>query len=59
VLRVSIVSGLGEEAFIGTSAQGDETHLGGGALYDDLIVIDQGDVLLKDFLHLGVERREV
>jgi hypothetical protein len=59
VLRVSIVSGLGEEAFIGPSAQGDETHLGGGALYDDLIVIDQGDVLLKDFLHLGVERREV
>jgi hypothetical protein len=32
------VSNLGEEAFIGTSAQGDETHVGGGALYDDLIV---------------------
>jgi hypothetical protein len=32
------VSDLGEEAFIGTSAQGDETHVGGGALYGDLIV---------------------
>jgi hypothetical protein len=32
------VAGLGEEAFIGTSAQGDETHVGGGALYGDLIV---------------------
>jgi len=32
------VSGLGEEAFIGTSAQGDETHVGGGALYGELIV---------------------
>ena len=32
------VSGLGEKAFIGTSAQGDETHVGGGALYGDLIV---------------------
>jgi hypothetical protein len=32
------VSGLGEAAFIGTSAQGDETHVGGGALYGDLIV---------------------
>ncbi|MDX6380985.1 MAG: hypothetical protein QOI57_2009, partial [Rubrobacteraceae bacterium] len=32
------VSGLGEEAFIGTSAQGGETHVGGGALYGDLIV---------------------
>jgi hypothetical protein len=32
------VSGLGEEAFIGVSAQGDETHVGGGALYGDLIV---------------------
>jgi hypothetical protein len=33
------VSDLGEEAFIGTSAQGGETHVGGGALYGDLIVI--------------------
>jgi hypothetical protein len=32
------VSGLGEKAFIGTSAQGDETHVGGGALYGELIV---------------------
>jgi hypothetical protein len=32
------VSNLGEEAFIGTSAQGGETHVGGGALYGDLIV---------------------
>ena len=32
------VSGLGEEAFIGTSAQGGETHVGGGARYGDLIV---------------------
>src|SRR4051794_27666482 len=32
------VPGLGEEAFIGTSAQGGETHVGGGALYGDLIV---------------------
>ena len=32
------VSDLGEEAFIGTSAQGDEIHVGGGALYGDLIV---------------------
>ena len=32
------VSGLGEEAFIGVSAQGDETHAGGGALYGELIV---------------------
>jgi hypothetical protein len=33
------VSDLGEKAFIGTSAQGGETHVGGGALYGDLIVI--------------------
>jgi hypothetical protein len=33
------VSDLGEKAFIGTSAQGNETHVGGGALYGDLIVI--------------------
>ena len=32
------VSDLGEKAFIGTSAQGNETHVGGGALYGDLIV---------------------
>jgi hypothetical protein len=32
------VSGLGDEAFIGTSSQGDETHVGGGARYGDLIV---------------------
>jgi hypothetical protein len=32
------VSDLGEEAFIGVSALGDETHVGGGALYGDLIV---------------------
>ncbi len=33
-----IVSGLGEEALIGTSAQGGETHVGGGARYGYLIV---------------------
>lgn len=33
------VSDLGEKAFIGTSAQGGETHVGGGALYSELIVI--------------------
>jgi hypothetical protein len=32
------VSDLGEKAFIGVSAQGNETHVGGGALYGDLIV---------------------
>ena len=32
------VSNLGEQAFIGVSAQGDETHVGAGALYGDLIV---------------------
>lgn len=32
------VSDLGEQAFIGTSALGGETHVGGGALYGDLIV---------------------
>jgi len=35
---VETVSDLGEEALIGTSAQGDETHVGGGARYGDLIV---------------------
>jgi hypothetical protein len=33
------VSDLGEKAFIGTSARGEETHVGGGALYGELIVI--------------------
>ena len=32
------VSNVGEKAFIGVSAQGNETHVGGGALYGDLIV---------------------
>ena len=32
------VSDLGEGAFIGVLTQGDETHVGGGALYGDLIV---------------------
>ena len=32
------VSDLGEKAFIGTSARGGETHVGGGALYGELIV---------------------
>ena len=32
------VSDLGEKAFIGTSARGNETHVGGGALYGELIV---------------------
>ena len=32
------ISNLGEQAFIGVSAQGDETHVGAGALYGDLIV---------------------
>jgi hypothetical protein len=32
------VSDVGEKAFIGTSAQGNERHVGGGALYGDLIV---------------------
>lgn len=32
------VSNLGEQAFIGASAQGAESHVGGGALYGDLIV---------------------
>jgi uncharacterized lipoprotein YehR (DUF1307 family) len=31
------VSGLGNGAFIGVATQGDETHVGGGALYGDLI----------------------
>jgi len=33
-----VVSGLGDQAFIGVVTQGDETHVGGGALYGDLIV---------------------
>jgi hypothetical protein len=33
------LANLGEQAFIGVSAQGDETHVGAGALYGDLIVI--------------------
>jgi hypothetical protein len=32
------VPDLGEQAFIGVSTQGNETHVGGGALYGDLIV---------------------
>jgi hypothetical protein len=32
------VSGLGEGAFIGVVTQGDETHVGGGAVFGDLIV---------------------
>jgi hypothetical protein len=32
------VSDLGEGAFIGVVTQGEETHVGGGALYGDLIV---------------------
>lgn len=32
------VSDVGEKAFIGSSAQGGETHVGGGALYGNLIV---------------------
>jgi hypothetical protein len=32
------ISNLGEQGFIGVSAQGDETHVGAGALYGDLIV---------------------
>jgi hypothetical protein len=32
------VSNLGDGAFIGVVTQGDETHVGGGALYGDLIV---------------------
>jgi hypothetical protein len=32
------VANLGEQAFLGVSSQGDETHVGGGALYGDLIV---------------------
>jgi hypothetical protein len=31
------VANLGEQAFVGVSAQGGETHVGGGALYGDLI----------------------
>ena len=32
------VSDLGQQAFIGVATQGNETHVGGGALYGDLIV---------------------
>jgi hypothetical protein len=32
------LANLGEQAFIGVSAQGDETHVGAGALYGELIV---------------------
>ena len=32
------LANLGEQAFIGVSAQGDESHVGAGALYGDLIV---------------------
>ena len=32
------VSELGQRAFIGVATQGNETHVGGGALYGDLIV---------------------
>jgi hypothetical protein len=32
------VSNLGEQAFVGASAQDDESHVGGGALYGHLIV---------------------
>jgi len=32
------VSNLGEAGFVGASAQGGESHVGGGALYGDLIV---------------------
>jgi hypothetical protein len=32
------VSNLGEAALIGVVTQGDETHVGGGALFGDLIV---------------------
>jgi hypothetical protein len=32
------VPGLGQRAFLGVATQGNETHVGGGALYDDTIV---------------------
>ena len=32
------VSDLGDGAFIGVVTQGDETHVGGGAVFGDLIV---------------------
>ena len=32
------VSNVGEQAFLGSSAQGGESHVGGGAVYGDLIV---------------------
>jgi hypothetical protein len=33
-----LVSNLGQRAFIGVATQGKETHVGGGALYRDMIV---------------------
>lgn len=39
------LSGVGEQAFLGTSGQGDESHVGAGALFGDLIVT----VTLQDF----------
>ena len=36
--RVEPVPGLGQRAFIGVATQGNETHVGGGALYGDRIV---------------------
>ena len=38
-VEVDSVSGLGEKALIGVATQGNETHVGGGALFGDLIVI--------------------
>jgi hypothetical protein len=35
---VSDLGQLGQRAFFGVATQGNETHVGGGALYDDLIV---------------------
>ena len=36
---VDSITGLGEKALIGVGTQGNETHVGGGALFGDLIVI--------------------
>lgn len=33
-----LISGVGDQAFIGSSGQAGETHVGGGALFGDLIV---------------------
>ena len=33
-----LVSNLGQRAFIGVATQGKESHVGGGALYGDIIV---------------------